>query len=274
MIDSFRQLDALLHGNATTEGDLRAGKVNVGGRKMLAVVAVLGGFYGLCMGCYGLVGGHDNAVLQMLASAAKVPLLFVLTLAVTLPSLYVFNALLGGRLRLTDMLRLILAAIAIMLAVLAGFGTIVAFFSFTTESYPFMKLLNVLIFTVAGVIGLGYLRRTLAALAGDRPAPEEDLPPPATEIEPAGQPEIPPQPGEPFERTYAPVPPRKPRPAASPATTLFRIWVVVFAVVGAQMSWVLRPFLGAPGLEFELFREREGNFFMAVVNAAGNLLGL
>ena len=70
------------------------------------------------------------------------------------------------------------------------------------------------------------------------------------------------------------MPPRKPRPAASPATTLFRIWVVVFAVVGAQMSWVLRPFLGAPGLPFELFREREGNFFMAVVNAVGNLLGL
>ena len=37
--------------------------------------------------------------MQVLASMVKVPLLFYLTLLVTLPSLYVFNALVGSRLR-------------------------------------------------------------------------------------------------------------------------------------------------------------------------------
>jgi 2-keto-3-deoxy-galactonokinase len=45
---------------------------------------------------------------------------------------------------------------------------------------------------------------------------------------------------------------------------IFRIWVIVFGLVGAQMGWVLRPFIGAPDQPFTLFREREGNFFQAV----------
>ncbi|MBI5849780.1 MAG: hypothetical protein HZB39_01875 [Planctomycetes bacterium] len=47
----------------------------------------------------------------------------------------------------------------------------------------------------------------------------------------------------------------------------------MFALVGAQMAWVLRPFLGAPGLPFEWFRARESNVFAALLNAVGNLFG-
>jgi hypothetical protein len=54
---------------------------------------------------------------------------------------------------------------------------------------------------------------------------------------------------------------------------IFRIWVIVFAVVGAQMAWVLRPFLGNPKLEFTWFRPRESNFFEAVWRAISALLG-
>ncbi|MFY8201909.1 MAG: hypothetical protein ACOVLE_14630, partial [Pirellula staleyi] len=54
------------------------------------------------------------------------------------------------------------------------------------------------------------------------------------------------------------------RPAQSTSYTIFRVWVFVFAVVGAQMSWVLRPFIGSPDLEFSWFRERSGNFFQTV----------
>jgi hypothetical protein len=37
------------------------------------------------------------------------------------------------------------------------------------------------------------------------------------------------------------------------------------------MSWVLRPFIGSPTLPFEWFRERESNFFIAVVYALMNM---
>jgi hypothetical protein len=41
----------------------------------------------------------------------------------------------------------------------------------------------------------------------------------------------------------------------------------MYAVVGAQMGWILRPFIGSPDLPFELFRERQSNFFQAVWRA-------
>ena len=47
--------------------------------------------------------------------------------------------------------------------------------------------------------------------------------------------------------------------------------MIVFGLVGAQMNWVLRPFIGNPTLPFEWFGERKGNFFIAVFKAIINL---
>jgi len=46
---------------------------------------------------------------------------------------------------------------------------------------------------------------------------------------------------------------------------------VVFCLVGAQMSWVLRPFIGDPERPFEWFRPRESNFFESVRRTVGVL---
>ena len=54
---------------------------------------------------------------------------------------------------------------------------------------------------------------------------------------------------------------------------VFRCWVVVFGLVGAQMAWVLRPFVGDPDSPFEWFRTRESSFFEGVWNAILNLFG-
>jgi hypothetical protein len=54
--------------------------------------------------------------------------------------------------------------------------------------------------------------------------------------------------------------------------TVFRCWVFLFALVGAQMGWVMRPFIGSPELPFTWFRERESNFFAAVLNALRKVL--
>ena len=49
--------------------------------------------------------------------------------------------------------------------------------------------------------------------------------------------------------------------------TVFRIWLGVFGLVGAQMGWVLRPFLGSPDQAFTWFRARESNIFLAIGEA-------
>jgi hypothetical protein len=47
--------------------------------------------------------------------------------------------------------------------------------------------------------------------------------------------------------------------------------VVLFAVVGGQMAWVLQPFIGDPSQPFEWYRTRQSNFFEAVLQAAIDL---
>jgi hypothetical protein len=46
---------------------------------------------------------------------------------------------------------------------------------------------------------------------------------------------------------------------------IFRVWLVAYAVVGAQMGWLLRPFIGNPATPFTWFRARDGSFFLAVL---------
>jgi len=56
--------------------------------------------------------------------------------------------------------------------------------------------------------------------------------------------------------------------------TVFRIWVVIFAFVGAQLSWNLRPFLGSKDMPFELFRtETQGNIYSTIFGAIGYMMG-
>jgi hypothetical protein len=61
------------------------------------------------------------------------------------------------------------------------------------------------------------------------------------------------------------------RRQAASVRGVFRIWVVVFGLVGAQMAWILRPFIGNPNQKFEWFRPVHSNFFEAVFDAFKHL---
>ena len=54
--------------------------------------------------------------------------------------------------------------------------------------------------------------------------------------------------------------------------TVFRCWMLIFGLVGAQMAWVLRPFFGKPHQEFVWFCPRGSNFFEGVWEALRSLL--
>ncbi|MDA1275727.1 MAG: actin-binding WH2 domain-containing protein [Verrucomicrobia bacterium] len=56
------------------------------------------------------------------------------------------------------------------------------------------------------------------------------------------------------------------------AIKILQVWILVFGLVGTQMAWSLRPFVGSPELTFQLFRaDQEGNFYKAVANSVKNL---
>jgi hypothetical protein len=249
--ETLARIDTLLRGGFTERGQLRAGRVEVSVQGLAVAALPLGVVYGLFMGLYAVVRGGAWSGLQLLATALKVPLLFLLTLVVTLPSLYVLSALARSRLSYTHTVRLLLAAVTVNLALLASFGPVTAFFTLSTESYPFMILLNVAFFTVSGLVGLKFLRTSLDIVF--EAEPDEPAPVPPTQA---------PSPRPPAAN-LPPLPPLGPR-RHDPAARVFRTWTLIYAVVGAQMGWILRPFIGAPSEPFQWFRERQSNFFVVV----------
>ncbi len=265
----LKELDRVLRGEATRMAALRGEDIQIPAAGLSVVVFLLAVIYGVCMGCFALFRADGPVYMQVVASAVKVPALFFLTLAVTIPSLYVFNALVGSRLNLPALLRLLIASLGVNVTVLSSLGPILAFFSLSTTSYGFMVLLNVLMFAVSGALGLMFLLQTLHRLSV---APQEPLPPAA--------PPLPAAPGEPAQAETAPLPPaEEPAPLAMlprhvlgrQVKTVFKCWVVIFGLVGAQMGWVLRPFIGAPSAPFQWFRGRESNFFEAVFHTLRDL---
>jgi hypothetical protein len=260
----FAELDALLRGEATRLRDLRDATIHVTLWRIALGAALLAAVHGVCMSAFTAINRPQDAGAALLATALKVPALFLLTVAVTFPSLYVFNALVGSRLLIPAVLRLIVAALGVTTAVLSSLGPIVAFFSFTTESYPFMVLLNVAVFAVAGILGAVFLLQTLHRLTwvmhGPPPAPaaEEGTAPPTT----------PDDPGEPLSA----LDPVADHLLGRHVRAVFRIWVIVFGLVGAQLGWVLRPFIGAPTAPFAWLRPRSSSFFEAVWRTIMDLL--
>jgi hypothetical protein len=273
MVDWIKTLDQILRGEKTRVVHLRSGTVDIPLGGMTVVIAGLGLIYGGCMGSLAMfrdIGETPHSYMQLLASTVKLPLLFLLTLVVTFPSLYVFNALVGSRLRFLPLLRLLIASLCVTMAMLAAFGPIVLFFSVSTTSYPFMILLNVFFCSVAGLLGLKFLLQTLHRLTVldelERPTPAQAIAEPTEEDEESE---------EAIEITevapFGPLDGLEDNVLRGHVKIVFHCWVVVFGFVGAQMSWVLRPLIGNPDRAFSWFRERDSHFFKAVWHAIVNL---
>lgn len=234
-------------------------------RFLLAAAACLGATYGLSMGLYAVRTRGWEGLLQLASSTIKLPLLFILTTAVTFPSLYVFNTLLGSRLTFEQTLRTVGAWIAIILAVAASLGPILGFFTVSTNSYPFMVLLNVALLGLAGLVGSASLFRMLsrAEEAAEHGTGRAQSP---THSEPT---ETHPQAPAPDQERALPQPGRR----RDVANQTLMLWVVIFGTIGLQMAWVLRPFIGGPNSAFVLFRDTQSNAFAAIFRAIGGLLG-
>lgn len=181
---------------------------------------------------YGAVLGSTHSLIQALSSAAKLPLLFLATMLVCIPTLYVFSILFGSNQRLQQSIALVLAAITAIAVLLLSFASITLFFMLTTSGYQFFKLLNVFFFTIAGIIGMLFLvqgMRTVSASDQEQGRRGRSL--------------------------------------------VLYFWILLYAFVGSQMAWTLRPFVGYPGAKFELIRQLGGNFYADIFRSIGELLG-
>src|SRR5258706_9834566 len=113
---------------------------------------------------YGAVLGASHSALQAASSAIKLPLLFLATLAICLPTLYLFNLIFGARLGMMQAVVLIMTCITVTSVLALAFAPISLFFLITANNYEFIKLLNVAILVLSALVGLRFLTSGMAAL--------------------------------------------------------------------------------------------------------------
>ncbi len=189
------------------------------------------------MAVYGLLLGSTHSLGQTLGTAVKLPLLFLVTLIICAPVLYIFNILFGANQRLNQSVALVLAAITVTAVLLLSFAPITLFFILTViNHYQFFKLLNVFFFIIAGSMGAFFLSQGMEVVSA------------------LANPHV--QEGK-----------------TNTHRLVFYLWIVVYIFVGSQMAWTLRPFVGYPNAPFELFRQVGGNFYTDILASIGEILG-
>lgn len=190
-------------------------------RDTVLSIMIFGALYG------GTMGVWSWEPFQIIFSALKVPLLFLISITVVLPSFYIVNLAMGGRNSFLQLSTLFFSSFSICSAILLAFVPVNLFFMITSprdvDSYFFMILLNLIIFGLGGLISIVYMVEGFQFLI----QPKEKV----TTL-----------------KNLIPV-------AVSLGTLAF---------IGTQMAWFIRPWFN---YEPNFIRpERYGNFYVAVIN--------
>lgn len=119
-------------------------------RWLLLSIALLSAFYGTTMGAVGFADGFGKGMSQVVVSGLKVPALYLLSLAICFPVLYIVLVLMGARLSFLQTLSLLLLSLALNSVLLASCAPILLFFAITGADYHFVKLLHVVVFAFSG----------------------------------------------------------------------------------------------------------------------------
>lgn len=174
--------------------------------------------------------------------ALKTPLLFLVTLLLCAPALYVLNLAFNMRLHFMPVMTLMVFALTATGVLLAVLSPIAVLFSSVTASYHFMKAFHLLVFAVAGLYGVKVLGEGLLSCA-----------PPQAQDEGEG---------------------KKVRVISwFSRKALLCSWLILYAFVGGQMAWTLKPFLGTPYLpETPPFRLEEGNIYVSFCQSLAQML--
>ena len=224
---------------------------------------------------YGAIIGASSGWLQMISSAIKLPALYLITLTICLPTLYFFDILFGSALTFGQYALLVLISVSVISVLLFSFAPITLFFLISVHDYNFFLLLNVAIFAFTGLMGVKFLYQAMQTI--DRPE--------VSALEPAQLDQALLEAADDVATDdFLPIDPRAsesavPKYAAVAQANqltrkrLLQFWLVLYALVGSQLGWTLRPFFGAPGEPFQLFRSIESNFYSQVFRSLFTLLG-
>jgi hypothetical protein len=134
---------------------------------LVATTFVFGIAYGAVMGSY--AGLSPDRWQQIVYSAVKVPLLILVSFVLSVPSFYVFHALLGLSRDFPAALRALAATQSAMAIILASLAPLTAVWYFSVADYNSAITFNGLIFAAASLSAQVLLRRHYAPLIAANP---------------------------------------------------------------------------------------------------------
>lgn len=176
-------------------------------------------------GAYGISMGLFTGAGAGGVSALKLPLMFSLTQAICFPAFYVINGLVGPAFRPWQCRRVLLLAASVNAAALASYAPLSYFFALTTSD------------TDGGYAFLVFMHIAVFGVAG------------LLSVGLVGW----------LFRAAATL---RGRPMRSATVWL---WGLLYGVVGAEMSWALRPWIGWPGEPYRFFKGTHGSFLESLL---------
>ena len=103
---------------------------------------------------YGIVMGSYHSFLQAVVAGVKVSLLFSLVLLLCFPAFFIIQFILGSKLKLHQMISIVLSGFILTTSIMMSFTPIVIFFVLTGSNYYFLQLLHISIFLLSGFFGM------------------------------------------------------------------------------------------------------------------------
>lgn len=110
---------------------------------------------------YGITMGVSHSFLQGVVAGLKLNVLFVSSVLICLPSFYIIQLILGSKIRIKEVMAIILSGFVMSTTVALAFSPIVIFFLVTGGDYYFMQLLHIAIFLFAGFFGVKFIIEAL-----------------------------------------------------------------------------------------------------------------
>ena len=130
----------------------------------------------LFLASYGTLLGSTHSGAQMVSTAIKTPLLFLVTLLICAPTLYIINLLFGFNLTFSQSVSLVLMDITITATLLLSFAPVTLLFVLTVpETYASFVFLNFIFYSFASAIGGGFLYQAVKQIATSPKLPTKPL---------------------------------------------------------------------------------------------------
>jgi len=188
------------------------------GEKLPAKIADLLAITVFGLAVFGFAAGLSGRdIAQALISTVKLPFLFLASGVICLPTLYYFSVLFGSRLRFLQTITLILTAQTVAAILSLGFAPISLLFWLSGSEPLFMVALNTAVLGLAAGLGLIFLVQGALYI-------QEAQPPDKITF---------------FTWAWMFI-------KGTLRSLVLAGWMVVYGLVGTQLSYTLRPFFGVP----------------------------